>query len=79
MDQGASEDQEYQIASEPIEISNEFATVQVRKVRTRNGYRLEIDSPKLRHKIYLDSLQLECLTWASKELFDDLLSTPWGD
>ncbi len=61
-----------------ITISNEFTTVRVRKVLTRNGERLEIASPKLGHEILLDPLELECLTWQDTAFFSSLLATPYG-
>lgn len=61
-----------------IKIGNEFATVHVRKVRTRNGERLEICSPRLGHAIRLDALALESLTWQPMETFSLFLKTPFG-
>jgi hypothetical protein len=69
---------EYKPQTEYVEVSNEFATVLVRKVMTRNGARLEITSPKLGYHVYLDPLQLESLTWISKEVYDEFLKTPFG-
>ena len=37
-------------------VTNEFTSVRVRKVRTRNGERLEIESCRLPHSIRLDAL-----------------------
>ena len=62
----------------PIEITNEFASVLVRKVPTRNGVRLEIFSPRLGHRIQLDAVALESLTWQTIETFSRFLSTPFG-
>lgn len=62
---------------EPIEIANEFAFVRVRKILTRNGERLEIESPKLGYSIRLDPLELESLTWQPKETFSRFLETPY--
>lgn len=61
-----------------IEIANEFGLARVRKVRTRNGERLEISAPKQSSKIRLDPLQLESLTWQKPEVFDQFLTTPFG-
>ncbi len=61
-----------------IQIANEFAAVQVRKVRTRNGERLEIASTRLGHSVRLDALELESLTWQSPDFFSQLLSKPFG-
>jgi hypothetical protein len=64
--------------NEPVEIANEFATVTVRRVETRNGVRLRIESPRLQRSIDLDPLELESLTWQSHELFSRLLAHPFG-
>lgn len=64
--------------NEYVEIANEFALVQVRKVRTRNGERLEICAPKQGLKVYLDALLLESLTWQTPETFSKFLDTPMG-
>jgi len=61
-----------------MELSNEFAIVNVQKVETGNGVRLEIESPKLGHKIRLDPLELESLSWQEHEAFSEFLETPFG-
>ena len=62
-----------------IVISNEFADVVVRRVRTRNGERLEIRSPRRGSVILLDAVVLDCLSYQRPEVFTDLLSrTPSG-
>lgn len=61
-----------------IEVANEFATVRVRKVRTRNGERLRIASLRLGTSIELDAMALESLTWQSIETFSRFLATPFG-
>jgi hypothetical protein len=63
---------------EPLDLANEYAAVQVRRVRTRNGVRLEIVSPKLGRGIRLCPLELEALTWQTHETFSELLRTPFG-
>jgi hypothetical protein len=63
---------------EPIEIANEFATVLVSRIETRNGVRLRVTSPRLQRGIDLDPLELECLTWQSHEFFSQLLAQPFG-
>lgn len=60
------------------QISNEFAVVVLRKIKTRNGERLEISAPKRGFSIQLDPVELECLTWQNHELFSDLLRSPLG-
>jgi len=45
-----------------IIISNEFASVEVRKVATRNGERLQIRSMGKQTTVRLDAIALEALT-----------------
>ena len=61
-----------------IELANEYAHVIVRKVRTRNGERLEISSPRLHRSIRICPLELEALTWQTPEVFSTFLQTPFG-
>ena len=55
-------------------LSNEYATVYVRKVDTL----LEISSPRLQHSVQLDPIALESLTWQTMETFSQFLETPFG-
>jgi hypothetical protein len=64
--------------AEPIEIANEFATVVVQRVETRNGVRLRIQSSRLQRAIDLDPLELESLTWQSHDVFSGFLTEPFG-
>lgn len=59
--------------SEPVIIANEFVDVQVRRVRTRNGVRLEIYSPRRGTSVRLDAMVLDALTMQSPEVFSDML------
>jgi len=61
-----------------IEITNEFSTVHVQRVRTRNGVRLRISSPRLDRAIDIDALALESLTWQTMDTFSRFLATPFG-
>ena len=61
---------------EYTEISNKNAVVLVRKVRTRNGVRLEIYSPETDRRVYLDPLLIESLAWQTPETFSDTLQDP---
>ena len=61
---------------EYTEVSNESAIALVRKVRTRNGVRLEIHSPEQDRRVYLDPLLLESLAWQTPETFADTLEDP---
>jgi hypothetical protein len=63
-------------SNQEIRISNEFASILIRKVSTRNGERLEIESPGLGLLIKLDALQLESLTWQNSDFFSMLLANP---
>jgi hypothetical protein len=61
-----------------LTITNEFTSVRVRKVHTRNGEVLEIESLRVDHKVRLDALVLESLTWRSDEDLAKGLETPFG-
>jgi hypothetical protein len=61
-----------------LTITNEFTSVRVRKVRTRNGERLEVRSAKLGFVILLDPLELESLTWQTPDTFCGFLRDPYG-
>ena len=61
---------------EYTEISNNSAVVLVRKIRTRNGVRLEIYSPETDRRVYLDPLLLESLAWQTPETFSNTLEAP---
>ena len=61
------------------EISNKNAVALVRKVRTRNGVRLEIYSPETDRRVYLDPLLMESLSWQTAETFSDTLQDPPED
>jgi hypothetical protein len=58
------------------EISNDSAIALVRKVRTRNGVRLEIYSPENDRQVYLDPLLIESLSWQTPETFSNTLEAP---
>ena len=61
---------------EYTELSNESAIALVRKIRTRNGVRLEIHSPEQDRRVYLDPLVLESLAWQTPQTFADTLEDP---
>jgi len=63
---------------EEMMIVNEFAAVRVRKVRTRNGERLELHSLKQDRTVRIDALSLESLTWRSVWEIGQGLETPFG-
>lgn len=64
--------------AETFEIANEFANVVISKVRTRNGERLRISSPKLNREILLCPLECESITWQTPDVFSRFLATPFG-
>jgi hypothetical protein len=61
-----------------ITITNEFTSVTVRKVRTRNGERLEIRSLRVPNTTRLDPLVLESFIWRPFEELAKGLETPFG-
>lgn len=61
-----------------LRISNEFTSVRLRKVRTRNGEVLEITSLQVDRSVRLDALVLESLTWRSDEDLAKGLERPFG-
>lgn len=62
----------------PIQVSNEFADIRVRKVYTRNGERLEIHAHRRGYRILLDAVELESLTWQPPETFSGFLRASVG-
>lgn len=60
-----------------IVIGNEFSEIRVVKVRTRNGSRLLIESPKSGQWIALCPLELESLTWQSTQTFSAMVGNPF--
>ena len=69
---------EYIEREESFTISNEFGTVEVTKIQTPRGERLEISSVGLGYRIRLDALQLESISWQSPSTFSKFLETPFG-
>ncbi|MHC1559959.1 hypothetical protein ACR9E3_13460 [Actinomycetospora sp. C-140] len=63
---------------EPITLANEFAEVRVRRVATRNGARLLIESPRSGQWVSLCPLELEALTWQSDAVFSAMIGNPYG-
>jgi hypothetical protein len=59
-------------------VVNEFAAVRVRKLLTRNGERLRVDSLRLGYRNRLDALALEALSWQPPETISEWLTTPFG-
>ena len=60
-----------------IVIANDFSEIRIAKVRTRNGSRLLIESPKSGRWIALCPLELESLTWQSTETFSAMVGKPF--
>jgi hypothetical protein len=63
---------------ESFGIANEFTGVQVRKVWTRQGERLEISVPKKSYRILLDAMQLEIVAAQAPERFTELFALGFG-
>ncbi|MFG1941474.1 hypothetical protein [Nonomuraea sp. NPDC048826] len=63
---------------DPLVIANEFAEIHVVCVRTRNGTRLLIDSPKTGQWITLDPLELEALTWQNTATLSAMVGHPFS-
>jgi hypothetical protein len=61
-----------------IELANEFAEIHVRRVDTRNGSRLLIESPRSGQWVALCPLELEALTWQSTATFSAMVGQPYG-
>lgn len=62
----------------PIVVANEFAHVIVRKVKTRNGVRLELWSPRRGTCVRLDAVALDVLSYQQPEFITNLLSRTPG-
>ncbi len=58
----------------PFVVANEFTAVQVRKVRTRNGERLELVNRRTGARTVLDAMQLEVITLQRPQVFSSLLA-----
>ena len=56
-------------------IGNEFTGAHIRKVRTRQGERLEVFIPKNNTRILLDAMQLEILAEQDATLFTRLIAS----
>lgn len=63
---------------EPFGIGNEFTGVQVRKVWTRQGERLELFIPRSEKRILLDAMQLEIIASQDAERFTELFQKHLG-
>jgi hypothetical protein len=61
-----------------LHVANEFAEVVIRVIATRNGERLEIESPRRGTRILLDAVQLEALTWQTTETLSRMLEGSIG-
>jgi hypothetical protein len=64
--------------AEPLLIANEFAEIRVRRIDTRNGARLLIESPKTGQWVSLCPLELEALTWQTTATFSAMVGRPYG-
>jgi hypothetical protein len=65
-------------ADGPIVIANEFADVVVSRIRTRNGMRLEVWSPRRGSRIHLDAVALDCLSYQQPDIITMMLERTPG-
>lgn len=63
---------------EPLMIANEFTSVTVRKVLTRNGERVEVATLKSGDRVLLDAMQLEVISTLSPDKFNELFARNLG-
>ncbi|GAB4071501.1 hypothetical protein GCM10028777_39850 [Angustibacter speluncae] len=59
-----------------IVVANEFSEVRVRRVDTRNGARLLVESPRTGQWVALCPLELEALTWQGPATFSAMIGNP---
>lgn len=59
-------------------VSNEFAQVDVGKVRSDGAERIVVDSPKLGYTIHLRPVDLRAITRQRMDRFSEFLETPFG-
>lgn len=67
-----------QAEGEPLTIGNEFSTVRVSKVLTRNGARLLVESTKSGQWVTLDPLEMEALTWQNTATLSAMVGHPFA-
>jgi hypothetical protein len=73
-----SDDTDDDVVDGELVVANEFTSVRVRKIKTRNGEVIEISSLRVPHTVRLDALLLESLTWRDREDLARGLETPFG-
>ncbi|HEY7621941.1 MAG TPA: hypothetical protein VH834_19355 [Solirubrobacteraceae bacterium] len=61
-----------------LQVANEFSEITVRRVDTRNGSRLLIESPRSGQWIALCPLELEALTWQTTATFSAMVAKPFS-
>jgi hypothetical protein len=66
-------------ASEPFSVSNEFTSMRVRKVRLKNGERLELVNPRTGVHALLDPMQLEIIALQQPDTFTRLLERTFAE
>lgn len=59
-----------------ISLGNEFAEMRVRRVETRNGSRLLLESTRTGQWVTLCPLELEALTWQGPRTFSEMIGHP---
>jgi len=63
----------YVTVVDEFDVSDGEQTATVRKLKTRKGERLEIESPSGDETLRIDALGLESLSWQETEIFDRFL------
>ena len=63
---------------EPLTLANEFTEVVVRRVDTRNGSRLLIQSPRSGQWVTLDALEVEALTWQNSRTLTAMVGNTYA-
>jgi len=73
---GVEPSSEHYIEKQETEtVSDEYTTMEFRKIFTPAGERLEIEAPEIGRSIRLDAMELESLSWQDQETFLSFLDT----
>lgn len=59
---------------ETVSLDDRHTTVEIRKVFTPAGERLEIEAPNRGYRIRLDAMELEALSWQDHDTFEEFLA-----
>lgn len=69
-----SQDEHFIRKGETVSLGGPDATIEVRKIFTPAGERLEIEAPERGHRIRLDAMELESLSWQDHDTFVEFLA-----